>query len=205
MDIYRTEEEQLAALRRWWARSGAPTIVGVVLGVAGIFGWQWWGKHQHTQSMEAHTLYVDMLATSSQDQEAVSAQADVLLGQYSVTAYAIFAAMQLAARAAQQGDLAQASEKLLWVLRNASREQFLSIARLRLARIYIAQGQLDEAEQLLSIGDTGGFHPVYTELLGDIYSLRGDIQAAREAWQTALQNYASGNEQLSAKLQDAGG
>ena len=42
MDIHRTEEEQVEAIKTWWKANGTSVIVGVVLGVAVIFGVRYW-------------------------------------------------------------------------------------------------------------------------------------------------------------------
>ena len=44
MESYRTEEEQVEALRRWWNENGRSTLFVIVVVLAGTFGWQGWQR-----------------------------------------------------------------------------------------------------------------------------------------------------------------
>ena len=39
---YKTEEEQIEAVKRWWNENGRAVVFAVVIGVSGSFGWQFW-------------------------------------------------------------------------------------------------------------------------------------------------------------------
>ena len=43
MSEYLDEEEQLARAKSWWDENANSVIVGVVLVVGGIVGWNWFG------------------------------------------------------------------------------------------------------------------------------------------------------------------
>ena len=45
MDTYRTEEEQVEAIRHWWDENGRSIIISIVLALAAGFGWQAWKDH----------------------------------------------------------------------------------------------------------------------------------------------------------------
>ena len=45
-DSYRTEEEQVEALKAWWRENGKSTVVAIAMAVMGVFGWQGWQKQQ---------------------------------------------------------------------------------------------------------------------------------------------------------------
>ena len=40
MDVYKTEEEQVEAIKKWWNENGKSIIVGIVVGITAIFGWR---------------------------------------------------------------------------------------------------------------------------------------------------------------------
>lgn len=206
VEIYRTEQEQLDALKRWWVENGRAIFAGVVCSLLGIFSWQSWQERKGAQSLAASTAYLRMLETEALGRplEQRIEQARGILRDYGRTAYAGFAALRLASWAVQEQDLEQAAGHLRWVLEQGGQKQLHDISRLRLARVYIAEARLDEARQLLAVQDPGGFAPLYAELRGDIHALRGEQDAARKAWQEALLGYEEEEPLLSAKLEDLG-
>ena len=54
-----TEEQQIAALKKWWSENGSSIIVGIVLGLAGLFGIKAWMGYQDSLSERASTIYSD--------------------------------------------------------------------------------------------------------------------------------------------------
>ena len=40
MEQYRTEEEQVEALKKWWEENGRSTVVAVIVALGLGFGWQ---------------------------------------------------------------------------------------------------------------------------------------------------------------------
>ena len=61
MDPYGTEEDQIKALKQWWARNGSSTLIGVGLALALVFGWQWWQQRQQGASEQAAVTYQQLL------------------------------------------------------------------------------------------------------------------------------------------------
>ena len=56
-DPYGNEDEQVRALKQWWDRNGASTLMGVGLALALVFGWEWWQQRQQNRAAEASALY----------------------------------------------------------------------------------------------------------------------------------------------------
>jgi predicted negative regulator of RcsB-dependent stress response len=183
-----TEEQQIAAIKKWWSDNGTSIIVGVVLGLAGVFGVRAWLGYQDSLSERASTIYTVMMQGLEQgNPQLVSERADTLITQYGSTPYAALAAMALAKLQLQEGDLDAANSQLQWVLDNGDVDVVRETARLRLARVLIAQERLDEAETLLEQPrSTTAFDNLYTEVAGDIHSARDNAAAASEAYQRAL-------------------
>ncbi len=50
---YETEEQQVEALKEWWAENGKAVIAGIVLGAGVIGGWTFWKGHQEKQAVIA--------------------------------------------------------------------------------------------------------------------------------------------------------
>ena len=61
MDVYRTEEEQVAAIQKWWQQNGKAVLVAVVLAVASYAGWVWYKRTQLEASYAASGLYQTMM------------------------------------------------------------------------------------------------------------------------------------------------
>ena len=49
MDVYKTEEEQVEAIKKWWQENGKSIIAGVVIGITAIFGWRAYDSHMAVQ------------------------------------------------------------------------------------------------------------------------------------------------------------
>ena len=41
---YETEEQQVDAIKKWWSENGTALIVVAVIGLAGLWGWRYYGE-----------------------------------------------------------------------------------------------------------------------------------------------------------------
>jgi predicted negative regulator of RcsB-dependent stress response len=183
VESYRTEEEQVEALKRWWKENGRATAIGIVLALGLGFGWQAWQKNQQINAENASILFQQMLtaltAEAEQGPEPARALAERIKDEHRGSAYARFAALHLARIAVTEGDLAGAEEELRWVLAMTSEGDDLQrIARLRLARVLAAAGDTEEALGLLESPD-----PAYA---ASYAMARGDILLAEDRPAEAL-------------------
>ncbi|STI16418.1 conserved protein, UPF0070 family [Escherichia coli] len=46
MEIYENENDQVEAVKRFFAENGKALAVGVILGVGALIGWRYWNSHQ---------------------------------------------------------------------------------------------------------------------------------------------------------------
>ena len=188
------EDEQTEKIRHWWKKNGPAIIVGLVLGIGSVAGYQGWGVYQTRQAEAASDLYQKMLR--SLEDEAltrVRESADRLISKYGSTAYADAASLMLAKLDVEAGHLEQAGHHLSRVIDHSKDSSMHHIARLRLATLALDQGDLDWADQLLTSQRTDGFESRYDELRGDIFADRGDLNNARNAYQSALENAVAGS------------
>jgi predicted negative regulator of RcsB-dependent stress response len=194
MDANLTDEEKLEQLKKWWGENGGSIITGIVLGLAVLFGSKAWFSWQERNAQTASNLYtVLMNAMESGDAMTVSQKAGALVTDYSKTPYAALGSLALAKVRIADGDLEAAQAQLEWVLENSKSEMMQDAARLRLARVLIAQENLDGAEALLKQAAQGdAFEPLYTELKGDVFVARGNMAAANRAYKEALAASAAG-------------
>jgi len=204
---YVTEEQQVEAIKKWWKKHGSNTITGGLLALAIFFGGRTWLDYRDGQSEAASGEYEAMMQSMrAGEKETVFAHADTLLQKYSDTPYATLAAFALAKVKLEQKDPVAAEAHLRWVLTNNSNEGIQNIAKLRLARIMLAQDKHEEALKIIPM-DSGSFKSAFEEVKGDIYLAKGDRAAAQLAYnQAMLALPAESNNQaiLQMKLDDFG-
>jgi predicted negative regulator of RcsB-dependent stress response len=192
--IHFAEDEQTEKIRHWWKKNGSAIIVGLVLGIGSVAGYQGWGVYQTRQAEAASDLYQEMLR--SLENEAltrVRESADRLISKFGSTAYADAASLMLARLDVEAGQLEQAGPHLSRVIDHSKDSAMQHIARLRLVTLALDQGDLKWADQLLKIQSMGGFESRYDELRGDIFTARNDLKNARNAYQSALENVVAGS------------
>lgn len=195
MDAYRTDDEQVEALKRWWKENGTSTLLGIVVVVGGYFGWQAWETRQVQQAEAASFSYQQLLQLSMEIEQqptdtrytTASHLVDTLKTDFSSTDYARYAALMQAKLQVSQGDLAEAEAELRWVLDSKPEPSMMQVSNLRLARVLFASGQVDPALALIDSAEHGEFTGSFYELRGDIESSQGNVEAARQAYQRALE------------------
>ena len=204
MSAYLDEEEQVEALKNWWKENGRSVIAGAVLGLAAIFGWQGWQGWQRGQAEAASMLYEQMLGRlRAGDVDAAQSAGKRLLGEFTDSIYASFAAMKLARTAYEKGESDTAVENLQWVAAHAPDSVIGDLARVRLVRVLVDAGKQERAERVLSEIQKDFMPAVVAELRGDIARAKGDTAAAREAYEAAMRAGAT-NELVRMKHQALG-
>jgi len=206
-----TEEEQIEALKRWWDENGKQVVLAIVLTVGGYFGWQAWTDHVEEKTAAASLVYQEMLdhisdttagdVVDADKQVEISQLAETLKQDYSNTQYAFYAALIKAKLAVESTDLSAAAVELQWAMDNAGEAISENIARLRLARVEAAAGNLDKALQLVQGVDAGELKSAFDEAKGDFYQLQGNAAAAYTAYEAAMMGIDAGNSSASQLLQ----
>ncbi len=194
-DGYRTEEQQVEAIKEWWKQNGNAIIAGIVIGLMAIFGWRGYNENLIKEAQEASLLYEQMVfASRSNDAENSRVYADRIIADHESTLYGTYAKLMIAKLEAENGNLDEAAKQLEWVVANHKQIEIGHIASLRLARVYIDADKLDAAEQILNTKNPGAFTAQYEELKGDMLAKQGLNDAAREAYQKAMSNSINSND-----------
>lgn len=198
------DEAQVEDLKKWWKENRAPLIAGLVLGLSGIAGWQFWHDYQSRRSGEASQMFETLKQVASQDKVGETRSlVETLKSDYAHTPYAAAGALLAARLAADRKDWKIAQEELTWVDANARDEGIRQIAHLRQARVLWQLGKPDDALKLIPAAPEAGFAPLYEELRGDIKLAQGDRAAARTAYQKALEGAApAARDLIQRKLDD---
>ena len=189
---YLTDEEKAEAIKKWWVDNGTAVIGGLVLGVAGLFGWNWWTDRQDTRAESASELYSMALAQVSAGQDTrASVLASDLTETGRGTPYAAMGWALVADIAVRQRETERAIHALEQARASTPDRGYRQVLTLRLARHLVADDRLDEAETLLADVTGDAFTALRAELRGDIARARGDMQRAREFY---LEARAAGND-----------
>ena len=191
MEIYDTEEEQLEALKRWWKENGQSAIIGLIVGIAIILGWNYWNEHKSDQANQASALYDQLLKAVAADQkDSAEKLAERLQEQFKSTEYAAYSSLLQAKIKLEKGDM-PAAKTILEKLAGVPNEEISNIAKIRLVRLMMAKGEFEPALQLINDIDPAkisNFSGNYDELVGDLYVALDRLDQARSSYQKAIEN-----------------
>jgi predicted negative regulator of RcsB-dependent stress response len=205
VEIYETEEEQVAALKDWWKANGSSVISGVVIAAITIGGWNFWQSYQKDKINTASDMYEQLLqADTAGKVELVDKFASKLNTEFSSTAYDAYALLFQAKEKVKQNDLSAAQAILEQAMTATDDVEIKHVARTRLIRVLLAQKEYEQGLQMIADVDQSslsGFAGIYEELKGDLYVAMGQIGEARTAYQLALQA-GQGSPLLQFKLDD---
>lgn len=193
------EEQEINQLKDWWKENGKTIIVAFILGVGGMFGWRYWQAHQAEQIAQASAQYDALIYSAQQDEQAKKANIEQFVQANSKTAYAVFALLDEAKKAAEKQDFAAAEVNLNQALTQSQDEVLTSIVALRLSAVQFQLGQLDNALSTLSQVKGESFNARKAILTGDIQVAKGDKVAAKNSFEQAQQS-GSQLEQQMAKM-----
>ncbi len=203
-----SDDQELEQLKTWWKTYGNALLLSIALGLSILGGNKYWSQYKQERAEEASAIYdglVDNYLEKSFDK--LREASESLKGDYAATPYAGLAAMISARVNLVEGKIDDARRELQWTLDNATDDGTKHAARLRLARIVADANEVDAALSLLDVSDIAGFELDYHELRGDLTVLKGDKQAAREAYRMALKEldeFSSYKSTLSMKLDALG-
>jgi predicted negative regulator of RcsB-dependent stress response len=189
VESYRTEEEQVEALKRWWKENGRSTLLGIALALGAGFGWRFYQDNQQQNAQNASLQFQQMLqalaAAETVGEGPAEEMARSIAATYAGSTYAKFAALHLARLAVEEGDLAAAEASLRDVLSDSRPgDELHQLATLRLARVLAAQGKDEAALEILQSAD-GGFVASFAIARGDILLAAGRENEALVAYESA--------------------
>ena len=194
IEISDSEEEQVDKLKKWWDSNGKQIIAGAVLGLAGIFGWNYYVDYQDSQALNARALYLSYASDSAN----VGAY-DKLIKDHPSSSYADQATLLMAKYLFEAENYSLALDALKPLM---SRENSViaSTAALRSASLYLELGQHQEALAVLNMENANEFSGLFYNLAGDVYLDLGNNEEARNSYALAIENITD-NSSLSQLIQ----
>ncbi|MBV1694490.1 MAG: tetratricopeptide repeat protein [Hyphomicrobiales bacterium] len=186
IDDFYNEQEQWERVKRWLRENGPWLIAGVILGLGALGAWRWWEARVERRHVEASEAYQQILQTLERGDRAAALKAvDALRTEYASSAYADQSDLLAARVHVDAGEFGPAAERLSRVMEKSADPQLQLVARVRLARVQIAQNNADAALKTLDGAEPGGFAARFAEVRGDALYAKGDRVAALTAWRKA--------------------
>lgn len=183
VDEYLSEREQADQLRHWLRSNWLWLVAGVAFTLGGFYGWRWWDARQLERSAQAETRFAAMVEALASDKRDEGLRlAGELTGEYADTPYAEQATLVLARLDVEAGEFAKARERLAGVMEDARDPELRLVARLRLARVQLAEGAHDAALATLAGAEEPSIEARVAELRGDVLLAKGDRAGALEAY-----------------------
>ncbi len=190
-DIFLTPEEQDERARKWLKDNGPALAIGIALGLGAIFGYEQYKDSVKSNAEQASALYEAALAeVADSSLSDIDAQVTELKENHASSSYAAKAAL-LKAKKLSISDLDAAYAELQWVVDNSKETGLQHTARIRQAKIKLAQDDLAQARVLASFTPTQGFESNYSEILAEVNAREGNNERARELFQQAIDTLPS--------------
>ncbi len=186
VEIY-DSHEQSERVKNWLRENGGAMVLGLILAFGGLYGfkqWQLWSQSKDQQASAEYQVMVDLLGGGNLD--GAVANYETLKSEFSDSAYTSMAALHMASARVEAGQADIAVPMLEYAMKNAVPGPVRTIARERLARVKLDQGDADGALSLLNAApDETGFEAQFAEIRGDILSRQGEYAAAAEQYRLA--------------------
>jgi len=201
VEDYLSEKEQWEWIKTQVRENGPAVIVAVAVVAAGVYGWRWWQGRLDAGRLEAGAKYTQMVqALDGGDRTRALALFGELQHAYAASPYTDQARLLAARLYVLGGELDRAAGELAAVAENSKDRDLALVARLRLARVQIAQGKADGALATLNAAQPGAFAAQYHEVRGDAYYAKGDKSAALKEYRSA--QTAASDSLLTLKIAD---
>lgn len=192
-EIYDTHE-QGERVKSWLRENGSAIVMGLVLAFGLMFGFKQWQAWDISKRQQASAEYQTLASHLEEENlDAAVPNYEVLKDQYGSSAYTAMASLMMAKARLESGQTDLAISALKHAMENAQPEPVKVIARERLARVLVSEGDLDGAMKLLdSLKSEVGFEAQFADIRGDIYVAQGDVDQAIKSYQSSLAQLEEG-------------
>ncbi|MCL1037844.1 tetratricopeptide repeat protein [Shewanella corallii] len=200
MEIYSTEEQQVDAIKQFWKDYGTSILVGAVVGLGGLYGWNYFSA-QKVENAESASVAFQQIRNQNPDAATLAGQIANFDKAHDQKGYQALLDLMLAKQAVEAGDLTKAADALTQVIAAKPGSGLGEIATLRLARIQAQEGQIGTALSTLDTVTDAAFAAQRDELKGDFLVRQGETDKARTAYLAAKDALAAEGQMESPALQ----
>ncbi len=192
-DLYDTHE-QGERVKSWLRENGSAIVMGLVLAFGLMFGFrqfQAWETSKRQQASSEYQVVLELLEAGNMD--GAVPNYEVLKSEFPKSAYTSMASLMMAKARLQAGQTDLAATALTHAMENAQPEPMKVIARQRLARVRLSQGDTDAAQKLLDgASSEKGFEAQFAEIRGDIHLAKGETGLAIQSYRQSLAQLEEG-------------
>ena len=186
MEVYSNENEQVDALRQFFANNGKALAVGVIIGIAALGGWRFWSTHQDGADKAASAQY-QQLTTAMQADKPQTLEAVAAFANENNNTYGALASLDLAKQYVEANQLDKAISLLQSGLKDTKDANLQAVINLR----QLQQNQADAALSTLNNVKGDGWTAIIADIRGEALLSKGDKQGARDAWSKGAESQAS--------------
>jgi predicted negative regulator of RcsB-dependent stress response len=187
VEIYSTEEQQVDAIKQFGKDYGVSIIVGAVVGLGGLYGWNTYSEMKVTASEEASESF-DKLVVNAANPTLFIEGAESFVKAHDQKGYQALLELMTAKAAVESGDLVKAEEAYKRIIIAKPGSGIDMVAMIRLARLQAEQDNVGTALKTLDAVTDDAFKSQREELKGDFLIRQGDVDSAKQAYQTAIDN-----------------
>ncbi len=180
IEVGKTEEQQAEQVKQWIKENVLQIIVIVSLGSGSVWGFGAYKDYQHSQLIEARSIYLTLSSNPSNTQAY-----EQLKNNHANSGYLDQATLILAKNAVANKNYAQALEYLT-PLSNASNVSIAKVVNMRIASLHLEMGNYKKALGMLNTTSNSAFDGLYNQLKGDIYLANNQIDNAKKHYELAL-------------------
>lgn len=182
-----TDNEREEQLRRWWGDNWAWILGGVALGLAALWGYNYWQAAKANEAQQDASAYQSVIALLGQGKlDEAAAGTKALRDLHPKSPYADQADLAVARAAIESRKYEDGAAHLRTVMDGSRDAELRTVARTRLARVLIEQAKYDDALALLDVTSAGAYAALYHELRGDAYAAKRSTAEARREYDAAL-------------------
>jgi len=182
------EHEQSERVRNWLRENGVSIVLGVVLALAGIFGWRQWQDYRAERAVLANEYYAAIQQELTDDRVGAAAdQLDAMREGVGSHAYVALAGMLVASAWAEAGESDKAASVYHEILEAGDWPSLEPLARIRLALLEGARGNAEAGLELLAGEPPESYRGLWLETRGDLLFDLGRLDEADEAFAAAVE------------------
>lgn len=184
---YMSDKEQAQYLKDLWKKYGTTILLAILVFMAVNFSWRYWLQYKTQQHEHASIIFSQMTTAQAQNKpNEADLFATNLKTNFPRSAYASFAAMMLAKEAVNNNNLTAAKDNLNWVIHHSWKKELTELAKVRLARVLMADNKPQGALDLLQKDRNQLYLPLKYEIIGDALMAQNNATEAKIFYQKAL-------------------
>jgi predicted negative regulator of RcsB-dependent stress response len=176
----RSEEEQAEQIKKWIKENSLQIIITLFLGLAGLWGFDYYKEQQYQKAIQARGYYLSVLANSNNTNTLKT-----LKKNHAQSTYAQQADLVMAKQVMSQGNYQGALHYLL-PLTSSTNEFIAQNAKFRAASVYLELNDTDKAIGVLGDNTNKAFGALYDYIKGDVYFAQNNINAAKKHYRSVL-------------------